>query len=235
MNALRVWLATVCSLIFGVTLMRVLFEQAGNVSDLTRLVHKALPEAGASHPVTAVLLDFRSFDTLLEVAVLLIAVIIAQALHEAQPDTADRMGLDNPLLHAVISLLLPLMLLVVVYVLWAGATRPGGAFQAGALLASAGVALRLAGWQLRWVETAWRTQTLLVLGLAVFVVAAALPLMGGRGMLNHPPALAGGIIIVIEAALTLSIALGLLGLFRLAPAQDEKPHFTDRRQQGRST
>jgi multisubunit Na+/H+ antiporter MnhB subunit len=39
-----------------------------------------LPESGVRHPVTAVLLNFRGYDTLLEVAVLLLAVLGVLAL-----------------------------------------------------------------------------------------------------------------------------------------------------------
>ncbi len=232
---LRAMLAIAASLGFAYALLLAVAERPTALTKLPRLLDEALPQAGASHPVTAVLLDFRSFDTLLEVAVLLIAVVIAQALHESQADSPDRMGLDNPLLRAVTSLLLPLMLLVATYVLWAGASRPGGAFQAGGVLASAGLALRLSGWRLQWVEVAWRTQTLLVLGLATFTVAAAVPLLLGHGMLNHPPEFASAIILAIELALTVSIALGLLGLFRLAPSQSDGPRFADRRQRSRMT
>lgn len=44
----------------------------------TRLAELALervPESGVSNPVTAVLLNFRSYDTLLELAVLLAAIL----------------------------------------------------------------------------------------------------------------------------------------------------------------
>jgi multisubunit Na+/H+ antiporter MnhB subunit len=59
-----------------------------------------MPESGVDHPVTAVLLNFRSYDTLLEIAVLLLAVVVALALREAQPDRPEQMGLENPLLRA---------------------------------------------------------------------------------------------------------------------------------------
>ncbi len=204
------------------------------VEDLTLRVVSRLPEAGASHAVTAVLLDFRSYDTLLEVAVLLVAVVVAIALREAQPDGPDRMGLANPLLRAVMSWLLPLQLLIAAYLLWAGSSRPGGAFQAGAVLAAAGVLLRLAGVGFNWQENPLRLRVMLALGLAVFVTVGVGALITGRDFLDYPPEAAAGLILTIELALTLSIALALVSLFQLAPPQSSGPQLPDRRRRSRS-
>jgi multisubunit Na+/H+ antiporter MnhB subunit len=233
MKGLRMALAGVASLVFAIALALAVIERPSSGVDLPALLSAAIDDAGAAHPITAVLLDFRSFDTLLEVGVLLLAVVVAYALREVQPDGPDRMGLETPLLRAVISLLLPLMLLVGAYVLWAGATRPGGAFQAGAIFAASGVALRLAGLRLAGLDQAWRVHALLALGLAVFVLAAVAPAFAGRAMLDHDSGLAGLVIIGVEIALTVSIALGLLALFRLAPPQADGPSFGDRRRKPR--
>ena len=218
---------------FAAALVLAVASRPTPAHDLPARLANEIASAGAAHPITAVLLDFRSLDTLLEVGVLLLAVIVAYALREAQPDGPDRMGLDTPLLRAVISLLLPLMLLVGAYVLWAGATRPGGAFQAGAVLAASGLALRLAGLRVHGLDQAWRVHLLLVVGLAVFVAAAIAPALFGRPLLDYPPALAKAMVIGIEIALTVSIALALLALFRLAPPQADGPVFEDRRRRPR--
>ena len=203
------------------------------VADLTRQVASRLPEAGAGHAVTAVLLDFRSYDTLLEVAVLLVAVVVAMALREAQPDGPDRMGLANPLLRAVMGWLLPLMLLVAAYLLWAGSSRPGGAFQAAAVLAASGVLLRLAGVGFNWLEHPLRLRMVLALGLAVFVAVGSGTLIAGRDFLDYPREAAAGLILTIEIALTLSIALALVSLLQLAPPQAVGPQLPDRRRRTR--
>ncbi len=233
MKGLRVILAGTASLVFATALVLAVVERPSPGTDLPALLANAIDDAGAAHPITAVLLDFRSFDTLLEVGVLLLAVVVAYALREVQPDGPDQMGLDTPLLRAVISLLLPLMLLVGAYVLWAGATRPGGAFQAGAIFAASGVVLRLAGLRLAGLDQAWRLHALLALGLAVFIAAAVAPAFAGRAMLDYDSGLAGLIVIGVEVALTVSIALGLLALFRLAPPQADGPSFGDRRHKPR--
>nr|WP_240193318.1 MnhB domain-containing protein [Desulfobulbus alkaliphilus] len=201
--------------------------------NLPAQVAERLPETGVSHAVTAVLLDFRSYDTLLEVAVLLVAVVVAMALREAQPDGPDRMGLANPLLRAVVSWLLPLMLLVAAYLLWAGSSMPGGAFQAGAVLAAAGVLLRLAGVGFNWMEHPMRLRVVLAAGLAVFVAVGTGCLIAGRAFLDYPPKFAGSLILFIECAVTLSIALALVSLLQLAPPQEDGPLLPERRRRFR--
>lgn len=214
----RLLAAALCAGLFA-ALAWVLQSPHGRVADLPQAVAANLADSGVAHPVTAVLLNFRSFDTLLEIGVLLLAVVVALALREAQPDRPDRLGHANPLLRAVMAWLLPLMLLVAAYLLWAGSTRPGGAFQAGAVLAAAGVLLRLAGVRLPGFERRAVTRVLLVAGLALFVAVGLLPLSWGDALLHYPPHYAGVLILAIECLLTVGIALALLSLFKLAPPQ----------------
>jgi multisubunit Na+/H+ antiporter MnhB subunit len=222
----RIAAAMLCTGLFA-ALARVLLGARERAADLPAQVAENLPASGVDHPITAVLLNFRSLDTLLEVGVLILAVVVALALREAQPDRPDRLGLANPLLRAVMAWLLPLMLLVAAYLLWAGSTRPGGAFQAGAVLAAAGVLLRLAGVSLPGFDRAWLTRGLLVAGLAVFIGAGLMPMLWGDLFLQYPPDHAGALILAIEVVLTLTISLALLSLFKLAP-----PHAHDARRDG---
>jgi multisubunit Na+/H+ antiporter MnhB subunit len=225
--ALFVCLAVAVALIVAI-LSRPLPE-----NNLPVQVADRLSESGVSHAVTAVLLNFRSYDTLLEVAVLLVAVVVAMALREAQPDGPDRMGLANPLLRAVLSWLLPLMLLVAAYLLWAGSSLPGGAFQAGAVLAAAGILLRLAGVGFNWMKHPLRLRLVLASGLAVFVAVGTGTLAAGRAFLEYPPMFAGSLILIIECIVTLSIALALVSLFQLAPPQEDGPLLPERRRRFR--
>lgn len=215
--------AALLCLLAGLALAWALADRPEPQVDLPRQVAVALPASGVDHAVTAVLLDWRSFDTLLEVMVLLVAVMVALALREAQPDSPDRMGLENPLLRGVMSWLLPLMLLVAGYLLWAGAHRPGGAFQAGAVLAAAGVLLRLAGVSLPGFKRSWLLRTGLVVGGGVFLTAGTLMLFTGRPFLAWPASAAGALILLVEITLAISIGLGLLGLFRLTPPYPDDP------------
>jgi multisubunit Na+/H+ antiporter MnhB subunit len=176
-----------------------------------------LDASGVAHPVTAVLLNFRGYDTLLEVAVLLLALLGVLALSRHASGHAHPAAPAHPVLQTLARLLAPLMVLVAGYLLWIGAYAPGGAFQAGAVLAAAGVLLRLAGLLPAWAQPGVLLRGGLVLGLLVFLAVAVAGLPQGE-LLHYPPALAGALILLVEAGLTLSIGLTLAGLY-LASAE----------------
>ncbi|WP_417776414.1 Na(+)/H(+) antiporter subunit B [Stutzerimonas xanthomarina] len=169
------------------------------------LITRHLDASGVSHPVTAVLLNYRAWDTLLELAVLLLALLGARQLGPRPLDLAE----PWPLLRAWARVLAPLLVLAAGYILWRGASAPGGAFQAGALLASGVVLLRLSGLvpRLRWSFTPLR---LLVLGgLLVFIGVALMTAWLGEGWLTYPSGAAKLLIVLIESVATLSIAASL--------------------------
>lgn len=190
--------------------------------DLAEQVRRALPESGVDSPVTAVLLNFRAFDTLLEITVLVVAVIIGLALKEVQPDDNRAPVLENKVLMGLVSWLVPLIWLTSGYVLWSGSHQPGGAFQAGAILAAALIMLQLTGRMpplhgYHWVQVAW------VFGLAIFLGLASLTFLFGQAFMAYPKGWAGTFILLIEAALTVSISLILAGLFMAAPLRNRSP------------
>jgi len=117
--------------------------------------------------------------------------------------------------------LVPLMGLTAVYLLWAGAHRPGGAFQAAAVLAAAAVLLHLTDLLPAWTSLRLRLRTGLAGGLLVFITVAAWLLGEGR-LLQYPVAHAGGLILFFEVALTISLGLILAGLFLFLPDDDER-------------
>lgn len=178
--------------------------------DLRPLVASAMPASGVEHPVTAVLLNFRSYDTLLEMGVLLLAVIVLLSVRDRTmppvPQPAD------PVPQALARLVAPLATLLGIYLLWAGAFRPGGAFQAGALLAAALVLLHLTGLLRGWGRPGAGLRACLAGGLLLFLLIAAVLLAGGS-LLGYPPGAAGPLILLIESGLTVSIACMLGGLF----------------------
>jgi multisubunit Na+/H+ antiporter MnhB subunit len=189
--------------------------------DLRPAVAAHLHDSGVQHPVTAVLLNYRGYDTLLEIAVLLLALLgilaVATGERPAPPTETD------PLLRMLARIAVPLMLVAALYLLWAGAFRPGGAFQAGAVLAAALVLLHLTGQLAGWPQPGARLRWGLAAGFLVFLGVAAGLLLQGH-LLQYPPAWAGRLILLIEFALTLSLGLTLAGLFLfLSRDQGERP------------
>lgn len=189
-------------------------------TDLASLVAGRLADSGVAHDVTAVLLNFRGYDTLLELAVLLIAVVGVRGLGGLP--TPPRSGRPGPVLRELALALLPLLMLVAVYLLWIGAYAPGGAFQAAAVLAAAGVLALLAGAS-DWAEGLRRRAPLLLTGgLLVFIAVALAGLVTGGQLLALPQAHAGALILLVESAATVSIAATLLLLF-MGASEEEGP------------
>ena len=175
-----------------------------------------LAASGVSHPVTAVLLNFRGYDTFLEVAVLIIALLgmLAAGLPPPPPT-----GSRNAMLPTLARLAVPLMVLAATYLLWAGAFRPGGAFQAAAVLAAAAVLLHLAEIQAPWPQHARGPRLAIAGGFLLFLAIAAALLVNG-GLLRYPPEQAGLLIVLIESGLTVSLAVNLAAFFLLRSSSE---------------
>ena len=177
---------------------------------LKAAVAAEMDRSGVTHPVTAVLINFRGYDTLLEMAVLLLALLGVWSLTPAAHVKGPAPG---AVLERLTQLYAPLMLLVCGYLLWRGAEAPGGAFQAGAVLGALGVLFILSSRRIPPALRGWRLRLALVFGLLVFITVAAWPAWRGEALLQYPPPFAGYLILLIEAAATLSIGVTLAALF----------------------
>jgi multisubunit Na+/H+ antiporter MnhB subunit len=195
---------------------------------LPELVAQALPDTGVSNPVTGVLLSFRAYDTLLEIAVLVAAMVAVWSLDRGgQGFGRDPEDVEvQPVLHGLTRIVVPLAGVVAVYLTWIGSYGPGGAFQAGALLAGAGVLLTAAGILRPPTAAAPATRAAVAIGLfwMIFVGAAVMPWTGT--FLAYPAGWSYPLIVAIEAVLTLSIAVVLVELFvDVTAIPDADPHL----------
>jgi multisubunit Na+/H+ antiporter MnhB subunit len=206
---LRLALGSILFLVF-IGLSVAVLDLPESSEGLKPAVMQHMPDSGVDHPVTAVLLNFRGYDTLLEVGVLLLALMAVWSTASAPRQNVYPPGL---MLQRLPGLLLPVMVLVAGYLLWRGAYGPGGAFQAGAILAAAGVLLILSGTNISERLGSNTIRLLLVLGVAVFAVVGAAVMLYSGHLLAYPPEWAGVLILFIEAAATVSIAVTLTGLF----------------------
>lgn len=206
--------AAVLSLLLFALLLHAVTRLPSAPGGLTRAAADALERSGVSNPVTAVLLNFRSYDTWLEVVVLVVAVSSVLLLRGSAGLAAARArsGVD-PMLRGMARTLLPVMVLVGGYLLWRGTAAPGGAFQAGAILGSTGVLLLLSGYRPFHRMPGIRLRAGLLAGLAAFLVASVAFLVLGQGFMELPHAQAGQIILLLEGAVTVAIALTLTALF----------------------
>jgi multisubunit Na+/H+ antiporter MnhB subunit len=170
-----------------------------------------VPSAGKlANPVTAVLLDIRGYDTLLETAVLVEALMGVWILGRT-PALAP--GHAPAVLAGLARLVIPLMVVVAGAVLWNGAAGTGGAFQAAAILAAAGILARLAGFPLTPLHAPRRRAALAASGTGVFLAVGLAVMAPGRAFLDYPAAWQGGLVLLIEGVATVSLAAVLVVLF----------------------
>ena len=221
-RALRIFVIALACLMLVAGLIASIWAIASNPSpeNLRQLLSESMGRSGVEHPVTAVLLNFRSYDTLLEIGVLVIAGIAGISMAKTTSLEDPELRTSNSLLYALQRWFVPLMLVLAGYLLWAGADRPGGAFQAGAVLAATGVLMRLGGIPMDFIRPGLLLRLGLALGFTVFLLVAVASAIGGDAFLAYPPGMAKTLIVVIESVLTLSIAMVLLALFVSAPVND---------------
>jgi multisubunit Na+/H+ antiporter MnhB subunit len=200
-------LAGILTACVGLVLVAAMFDLSDAPGGLTVEVEERLEESGVSHPVTAVLLNFRAYDTWLEIGVLVLAAIgLLTVRRMTDLSSVTRTAPRDVIVTWIARLLVPLMVLTAGFLLLLGTRAPGGAFQAGAVLGAAGVILRLGGYRSVTVVDRWRLRAVILLGFAVFLAVAAGVMGGGRAMLEFPPGWAGVLILIVETTIAISIA-----------------------------
>lgn len=183
------------------------------------------PGAGLGNPITAVLISYRAFDTMLEKVVLILAVVgvwsvggdefwgLAPApLRGPAPDGAIRF---------LAQILCPVGVVIGVHIFWVGADAPGGAFQGGALLAAMWMAAMMAKIvEPPAISAPWLRLTLIA-GPAVFLVLGLAGLGLAGAFFAYPKDFAKPVILFIEAFMVASIAVALPLLVAGPPARSE--------------
>lgn len=181
---------------------------------LTSLAQDHLAESGVDNAVTAVLLNFRSVDTWLELGVLVLAVMAMLALQRTGALThLPRSERSGYVLRRLTGIFVPLMVLGAGYLLWRGTHAPGGAFQAGALLGAAGVMMSLSGRSvIRRIHGFW-LRAAIVFSFFLFGALGLTFLITNRRFLEYPTGQATDWIFITELAAALSIGVALWALF----------------------
>jgi multisubunit Na+/H+ antiporter MnhB subunit len=129
-------------------------------------------------------------------------------MHLSPEDTKPGLVLEG-----LVRFLVPVIILVTGYILWLGSHAAGGAFQAGALLAGAGVLMLVVSREKLPLRDGIRLRTLLVAGPVVFTLVAGGLVLLDKPMLQYPRQYAGSLILLIEAASTVTIGITLTLLF----------------------
>lgn len=208
--ALFRYTVTLGCVLLGAALSWAVIEGWNSPKGLTEAAYENLADSGSQNPVTAVILNYRAYDTLLEVGVLLVAALGVYAL--AGSSRTQPMSPPGEVFSLYLRIMTPVFLLVVPYMVWIGGSAPGGAFQAGALLSGLGV-LTLLGptpWPVHLRKRVLRWS--LAIGFVLFLTVAAWTWRHGN-FLTYPPDQAAGWILAIEITCALSIGISLTVMF----------------------
>ena len=168
----------------------------------------AAQQVGAGNIVTAVVLAFRGFDTLLELTILFTAATAAGLVLGKPRADAPRDPDAGFILQAGADLFFPLLLVVGLYIILHGHLTPGGGFQGGVVLAAAFFIPVLA----RPGTTLDHHAVSLIEGLAgaAFILIGLLAMLGGDAFLT--PLLGKGELGTLFSAGTLPLLYLAVGL-----------------------
>jgi len=121
-----------------------------------RYLERGVEETGYKNLVTAVLLNYRGFDTFFEVVVIFTALVSVLALPRgsaAHPDGAPAAAATeangsegvpvSPVVSYVVRLMAPFMAMFALAMVYRGHVTPGGGFQAAAVFAAIFIAIGL--------------------------------------------------------------------------------------------
>jgi multicomponent Na+:H+ antiporter subunit A len=158
------------------------------------MMARAVPDGHGRNVVNVILVDFRGFDTLGEITVLATASIGAVALARvgrrkaAQPatPTADTTTAPRlPFVDVSVRVVFHVVVMMSLWLLFAGHNQPGGGF-VGGLLAGSAITLRFIAGGSDEVRGRSRFRPWTVLGAGVLLCAAtaAIPLLAGREVLE---------------------------------------------------
>ena len=159
------------------------------------MVARSVPDGHGRNVVNVILVDFRGFDTLGEITVLAAAAIGAVALARVGRRAVDGRHRDRPergtsmtrlaFVDVSVRVVFHAVLLLSLWLLFAGHNQPGGGF-VGGLLAGSAIALRYVAGGTPAVLGRSRFRPWTVLGAGVLLAAgvAGAPLMGGGSVLE---------------------------------------------------
>jgi multisubunit Na+/H+ antiporter MnhB subunit len=179
---------------------------------------------GMGNAVTNVLMAFRGMDTMLEKVVLLVALagvwsLTRDSLWGGRPGPLYRADPKAPLTFLA-QVLPPIGIVTGIYMLWVGADAPGGAFQGGTIIAAMWLLVMMAGLTDAPPVSNRRMRLALIAGPLLFLIVGFGGLWLGSAFLAYPVAYAKPLILVIEFAMTLTVAV-TLGLLIAGPPERE--------------
>lgn len=194
-----------------------------------RYLEKAEEETHARNVVTGVILNYRGFDTMGEVTVIYcaLAAVLAVLGREKRGRIRDYVELSglrsSVIVRAMVSLVVPFIVLFSIYTILHGETSPGGGFQGGAVIgASMIIFTTIFGLHLSSVKVPQGFRASLE-GVAVitFFLVGVLGILGGGNFLTYAwpkvsesvhPALVTWLTVLVEVGIGLGGAMVLISM-----------------------
>lgn len=117
---------------------------------IPRYIEEGVEEAGAENLVTDVILNYRGYDTMGEVAVIFSALCAVIALLNREKRGSSRSEVDispvrsSKIVNTTVRILFPVIFLFAFYIILHGETSAGGGFQGGAVIGASIIVFTLA-------------------------------------------------------------------------------------------
>jgi multicomponent Na+:H+ antiporter subunit A len=199
-----------------------------------QMVTRSVPDGHGQNVVNVILVDFRGFDTLGEITVLAVAAIGAVALarvgrrqaaggSDSQDVAEDRLEQRRlPFVDVSVRVIFHAVLMMSLWLLFAGHNQPGGGF-VGGLLAGSAITLRYIAGGITEVRgrSRFRPWTVLGVGLLLAAATAAAPLLTGgavldAGLTSLDLPLVGDIALSSPLAFDAGVYLAVVGMVLMA-------------------
>ena len=160
----------------------------------THFISQAVEETHVPNLVTAVLGDYRGFDTMFETVVVFVAAIAVIFLLRRQPGEKGRYKLPpridrdrDIIVKTAVRLMVPVNILFALYVVAHGHHSPGGGFQGGVILGASLILLAIA-YDLETVCRKLRPSFVILLnniGALAFILTGVVCMLWGHELLNY--------------------------------------------------
>jgi multisubunit Na+/H+ antiporter MnhB subunit len=191
------------------------FTITGNkdISLAQHLIDNKLYEAGVDSKITAVLLNFRGYDTLLETTVMMIALIGGYLLSKIEECEHLPVENINPIFANYVQILFPPGFVFAIYIFYVGEYGSGGAFQSASIMCGIFVLLFFANRFNSYYHIIFVICS--VIGLIIFIIIGVVPMVFEGVFMKFVYDFAKVSIITIEFFLMISIASIMISFFFL--------------------
>ena len=199
-------------------------DQPMNNEVSERYIEKGMEETGAVNAVTAMILDYRAFDTFGESCVLYIAAVVVMAALKQQKIRLRKYKKRDMLLSQVAVYFVPVIFLFGIYIILNGHLSPGGGFAGGAII-SAGMILYANAFGTQAAAKVFNDRTYvlsIVSALGVYCCAKAYSFFTGAnhlesGIPTGTPGniLSGGLILPLNICVGITVAATMYSFYSL--------------------